>query len=305
MIRVMIIAMPVLFLVAMGISLLQDHAHAKRLARLHNLLSDSSVQSGKNGMPSANARPDSRLPAFLRQLLYLAGVNFAPFQIAAAATLTLLAGGITWLILGPAIALAGVSLLAISGYGALRILAMRRMAKFATYLPGFLDRMRQLIVIGNSLPIAFTRAIAGSQPIVVEFLNPVVRRISNGAAFSDSIRQCANDLDLHEMRLLATTIAANARFGGSISRALENLIAYMRKRAAIVRELRASTTQIRVSAWVLGLLPIVVGGAIMAQNQDYAAWFIEHSAGRKMLAYCILSQVSGAILMRAVARTRF
>ena len=83
--------------------------------------------------------------------------------------------------------------------------------------------------------------------------------------------------------------------GGSLSLALNNLVLYLRRRAAINRELRANTAQIRASAWVLGLLPIVVAMAIMVQNREYAGWFLAHSAGKKMLLYCsVVASLMGA-----------
>jgi tight adherence protein B len=86
---------------------------------------------------------------------------------------------------------------------------------------------------------------------------------------------------------------------------LNNLVLYLRKKASIERELRASTTQIRASAWVLALLPLGVAAMIVTQNHDYASWFLSHPTGRWMLGYCVLSQAAGMALMRLIVRTRF
>ncbi len=102
------------------------------------------------------------------------------------------------------------------------------------------------------------------------------------------MKQSADVIDLYEMHLFAAAVATNVRFGGSLSQALGNLVSYLRKRAAIERELRANTAQIRASAWVLGLLPMLVGGTIVLQNQEYARWFIDTKTGLHMLIYCII-----------------
>ncbi len=145
----------------------------------------------------------------------------------------------------------------------------------------------------------------GAHPLLARFFAPAVRRMGNGASFSASITQSADDIDIYEMRLFAAAVATNMRFGGSLTHSLGNLISYLRKRASIERELRANTTQIRVSAWVLGLLPMGVAGIIIFQNRDYAHWFISHPTGKRMLVYCILSQIAGAFLMRMIVRTKF
>jgi tight adherence protein B len=86
---------------------------------------------------------------------------------------------------------------------------------------------------------------------------------------------------------------------------LRNMIENVRRRTAIERELRASTTQIRASAWVLGMLPALVAAMVMLSNRSYARWFWEKEAGHKMLVYALVSQFIGVWLMRIIARTRY
>lgn len=206
---------------------------------------------------------------------------------------------------GPLAALALAFALLLTGLMVLNLLAARRVAELGALLPGFFDRVRQFLIIGNSLPTAFVRAVRGAQPRLTDFFAPTLRRMSNGASCSESIRQSAEDIDLYEMRLFATAVATNMRFGGSLTHSLSNLVSYLRKRASIERELRANTAQTRASAGVLALLPVLVAGLIMIQNRDYARWFVSHPAGKHMLVYCILSQIVGVCLMRAIVKTKF
>jgi tight adherence protein B len=282
-----------------------DRRRGKHMVRLEALLALEA------GHPAA--APPRRMPAILENLLPRTllrnlrqlGFVLAPRRIAAGSA-GLAVCAIAVGAFAGAMAAAGVVAAALLvAWACVNIMAARRITKFADQLPGFLDRLRQMLVVGNSLPTAFGRALQSSQSLTVEFLEPVIRRAHNGVGFSDSIRQSAEDIDLHEMRLFATTVTANARFGGSLSQTLNNLVLYLRKRAAIERELRANTAQIRASAWVLGLLPLVVAMAIMLQNREYAAWFITNTAGKKMLAYCLVSQVAGAFFMRMIVRTKF
>ncbi len=50
-------------------------------------------------------------------------------------------------------------------------------------MPGFLDRVRQLLSVGNSLPVAFARAVQGAQPPLTGLLPfaPAPRRMSGTA----------------------------------------------------------------------------------------------------------------------------
>ncbi len=191
------------------------------------------------------------------------------------------------------------------GLGLLNVMAARRVSEIAAAMPTFLDRVRQLLSIGTSLPVAFERASHDAPPKLARLLSPAIRRIGNGGSFADSLQQSAQDIDLHEMRLFVTAVTVNTRFGGSLTQSLANLVAYLRKRASIERELRSSTAQIRASAWVLGLLPLGVAAMIFLQNPRYADWFLSDPSGRWMLAYCIMSQIVGAALMRLIVRTAY
>jgi tight adherence protein B len=186
-----------------------------------------------------------------------------------------------------------------------QVLIQRHIRQLGEMMPNFFDRVRQLLAVGNSLPTAFTRAVSSAQPALATFFAPAIRRVGNGAGFSETITATAQDMDLYEMHLFAAAISANMRFGGSLTHVLGNLVGFLRKRAAVERELRANTAQIRFSAWVLGLLPIFVASLIVMQNRAYAQWFLTDPLGHRFLIYCILSQIAGAFVMRAITRTQF
>lgn len=245
------------------------------------------------------------LPRSLVRNLYILGIEPHPREVLPAAAMIVLVALLMMVLVGPARALGILTAMLLGGLGLLHFLACRRTHEIGALMPGFLDRVRQLLSVGNSLPVAFSRAVHGAQPRLAAFFAPALRRLHNGASFPDAIQQSADDIDLYEMRLFSSAVTVNTRFGGSLTHALSNLVLYLRKRASIERELRASTTQIRTSAWVLALLPVGVAAMIMIQNREYAAWFLSHPTGHWMLGYCALSQTVGIALMRLIVRTRF
>jgi len=299
------VVLPVLLVIAaLGLVAMTRHAHFVRLNRLRHLIETGHKRDTARNVERRTAA-QQLLPRGIARNLHLMGIepDFRDISVAVAVAASLV--GLAAYLFGflAAMLLASSSLLA--GAMALSILAARRVAELGALLPAFFDRVRQLLIIGNSLPTAFIRSVQGAPPRLVGFFAPAVRRMGNGASFSESIAQSADDIDLYEMRLFAAAVATNMRFGGSLTHSLANLVLYLRKRASIERELRASTTQIRVSAWVLAGLPVMVAGLIVLQNQDYAHWFLSHPTGKKMLVYCVISQIAGALVMRAVVRTSF
>jgi tight adherence protein B len=300
----MLLAFLLMTVAALGPAVLLKQRRKRKLSRLQDLV-DAGQKRAKGAVPERRWSVRHILPRSLRRNLHLLGFepDFRGVSATLAAFFALTAA--TAMLFGILVAFALAAAFLALGLMALTILAARRLAELGGLLPSFFDRVRQLLIIGNSLPTAFMRSVAGAPPRLRHYFGPTVRRMGNGASFSESIAQCADDIDLYEMRLFAAAVATNMRFGGSLTHSLGNLVAYLRKRASIEREMRASTTQIRVSAWVLGALPVMVAGLIVVQNQDYAHWFIANPTGKRLLAYCVVSQFAGFLLMRLIVRTSF
>lgn len=275
---------------------------AVELKRLERLVG---VPASGKAAPSSILAIERFLPRSVVRSLHVLGIEPHPREILPGLAMAALAVLIVTILVGPITALGTLVMVLLIGLAVLNITADRRIREIGSLMPGFLDRVRQLLSVGNSLPVAFARAVQGAQPRLAGFFAPVLRRMHNGGNFPDAIQQSADDIELYEVRLLSAAVTVNTRFGGSLTHTLNNLVLYLRKRASIERELRASTTQIRASAWVLGLLPIGVAAMIVMQNHSYANWFLSNPTGRWMLGYCVLSQAVGVALMRMIVRTRF
>jgi len=304
--QILIAVMAVVCLAAGGYALLllaRQRRDREVTARLDRLIYES--PSAAEAGAAFSAWPDSTrlLPVAAKNRLYQAGIEISSDRLTAIIVFVLC----TWIALAIVFGLLAATVVLLSVSLAVAAIidyrARQRMNALSDAMLGYFDRIRQLLVVGNSLSVALARATQSSPPIVAEFFQPTVRRIANGAGVAESVNQLARELDLYELRLFGTAIETNLRFGGSLTAILSSLIENIRRRASVMREVRVSTSQIRASAWVLGLLPLIVASAVMVQSPDYMQWFIEEPVGRQLLIYCAISQVLGAFMMRSVVGT--
>lgn len=270
--------------------------------RLSRLVAPSDRE--REGDLARNDWPDvtTLLPQVVKNRLYQAGIELSKDRFLVLCVFTLCVVAAATFAFGIMIALLTLISVLLAAAAVVDYRARKRMDALCDAMLGYFDRVRQLLVVGNSLSVALARATQSSPPIVVEFFQPAIRRIANGAGVSESVNQLARELDLYELRLFGVAIETNLRFGGSLTSILANLIENIRRRAAVMREVRVTTSQIRASAWVLGILPMFVATIVMMQSPDYMRWFIDEPAGRQMLIYCAISQVIGAFMMRKVIR---
>ncbi|HEY4266489.1 MAG TPA: type II secretion system F family protein [Micropepsaceae bacterium] len=252
-----------------------------------------------------DTKSESRLPPFVSGILARAGWEPTRRQIVTGAAAMLLLALTAMIASGPLAAISSALTSVLLGFAFLEYRAAARIRLLAQSMLGFLERIRQLLSVGNSLAVALDRAVENSPPIVGQCLTPTLRRIANGSGVAESLERCAAELDLYELHLLATATRTNLRFGGSMSAILRNIIDNIRKRTSIERELRANTTQIRASAWVLALLPLLVATLVMVTNRDYARWFLSTEKGHGMILYAVASQILGVACMQFVTRTRY
>ena len=183
--------------------------------------------------------------------------------------------------------------------------AARRIDAFIEGLPFYVDAVRQLQVVGTSLPQALQRAMNDAPLAVRRYLEPVARRLELGVPADEALRQVADRLRVPELSMLAAAIKTNIRYGGSIAGILTNLAGILRERVRVKRDLLAATSEARVSGKVLIGMPLVAIGLLVMINPEYLTFFISDPRGHRWGTMAILLQGAGMLIMRRQMRLVF
>ena len=286
---------------------LQRNLNAQRDAQAANPLQ---AMPGLLGMPLASAPVDpNKSPAqtallWLEDFLGYEAWGIAPRILAIMAAvglgLALVAAAYGGLAMG-AMVLFVLVLLASFGI-AMRL--SRRRAKMLSQLPAFLDNVVRLISIGNSPHAAFQFACNN----VPEPLGGALAHVSASLNVSPDLGQAMAQLErtwgLPEFGLLAAVFRMSTRYGGRADQVLERVSAYIRDRQSAERELHAMSTEVRLSAWILALLPIVVGTLIMVLNKGYFMRMWNDPMGQKLIFVAAGLQIAGSFFLYRLARLK-
>ncbi|MET1114732.1 MAG: type II secretion system F family protein [Comamonas sp.] len=254
--------------------------------------------------PSAPAQGRSEFLRQLKERLRWRAWGIAPRTLAglalAALALALLAalqGG----------ALMGAMLLALClllGAFGIWLRLSRRRARMLTQLPAFLDNLVRLLSIGNSLHAAFQFASSNVPQPLGGALQQASASLNVSPDLGVAMAQLERTWGLPEFGLLAAVFRMSTRYGGRADMVLERVSSYIRDRQSAERELHAMSAEVRMSAWILALLPIVVGSMIMLLNQSYFLRMWHDAAGQKMIFMAGGLQVVGSLLLYRLARLR-
>lgn len=187
----------------------------------------------------------------------------------------------------------------------IRLRAQRRVDALVQALPFYIDAVRQMQAVGSSLPQSLERSLSDAPGIVRSYLAPAARRLELGAPVSEAMQQLADRLRVPEMSMLAAAIRTNMRYGGPVSAVLSNLAAILRERVRIARELKAATSEAKVSSRVLIAMPLVAMALLMASNPAYIDFFLDDARGHRLAVIAIGLQGAGMVVMRRVMRLAF
>jgi tight adherence protein B len=183
--------------------------------------------------------------------------------------------------------------------------ARRRRDTLIDAMPFYLDGVRQLMSIGNSLPQALQRAMPSAAAIVQSFLGPATRRIELGAPVADSMQQLADRLAISEVAMLAAAIRVNIRFGGPMTSILGNLAQIVRERLRIKRELASATAEVKVSTQLLVVLPLLLVVFLLSTNTSYREFFFHDPRGHRLAWIAAVMQGIGIMIMMRMKRMSF
>jgi tight adherence protein B len=148
----------------------------------------------------------------------------------------------------------------------------------------FAQRRHKLMV--EQFPIAldiFTRSLRAGHPIASaifliteEMSDPigsefglVSDEVSYGAELTDALLAMADRWDLEDMRMFVVAVSVQSETGGNLAEILENLSNVIRARASMYMKVRALSSEGRMSAWMLTVLPILTLISMFAVNAGF------------------------------------
>ena len=177
----------------------------------------------------------------------------------------------------------------------------RLRARVVQQLPSFIDGMVRMVVLGHATQSAFVMATAAAKEPLASIVVKAAAFAKAGMPIDQALQAATRELKLNEFNLLAAILHVGGRFGGRVDHLLERVAHLMRDREQADRELKALSAEVRVSAWVLSLLPVVVGGVIIVLNASYFMKMWDDPSGKWLALVSLGLQVLGSVVLYRLA----
>ena len=180
----------------------------------------------------------------------------------------------------------------------------RRLARIELQLPDAADFIARALRAGHS----FTNVlqIVGNElpePLSSEF-RIAREEINYGVPMAEALHNMAARIPLTDLRYLIIAVLIQRESGGNLAEILGNISTIIRARLKLMGHVRVLSAEGRMSAWILGLLPICVMLMLTLVNPEYVSMLWTDPSGVRLLWYAAGMILFGVVWLRKVIRIR-
>ena len=158
------------------------------------------------------------------------------------------------------------------------------------------------ITIGNSMGSAFQTAAANTDEPLREVMETAASLSRSAKELDAALAHVSRLYGLKELYMVAAVVSLALRFGGRSDQVLERMAAFMRDVAQARNELTASSAEVRLSAWILALLPVGIAGFIIVANNNLFMGLWQDPQGFRMLLTAVCLQIGGCYWLYRMAK---
>ena len=290
---------------------------AKRISRRLRLMSGG-VEGGSGEVSILKQRRYSkndgidkllhkmRIANAIDRLILQAGVRWSVSQFLVASAALMLSGFVMVLVWGmPLLAeLVIIALLTCVPYAMLRRARRQRLIKIEQQLPEVADFIARALRSGHS----FTNVLqmVGSElpePLCGEF-RAAHEEINYGVPLNEALHNLAERIPLTDLRYLVIAVLIQRESGGNLAEILHNISHIIRERLKLIAQVRVLSAEGRMSAWILGLLPLIVILLMSMTSPQYISLLWTDPTGVKLLWFGAGMIFIGVLWLRRVIQIR-
>ncbi|MBX3420651.1 MAG: type II secretion system F family protein [Pirellulaceae bacterium] len=186
----------------------------------------------------------------------------------------------------------------------LMIRRSKRLALITKQLPEALELLSRSLRAGHSL--ASGVGLVGSEmpaPLGTEFAR-VYDEQNFGLSLDEAMEQMTIRVPNMDLRFFVTAVTLQRQTGGDLSEILDKIGRLIRERFKLAGQIQALTGEGRLSGIVLLGLPPVLFLVMLYLNYDYAMVLFRDEDGKKLLAFALVMQLIGALVIRKIINIR-
>lgn len=203
---------------------------------------------------------------------------------------------------GPGLALVVAAAMVVGPAVALAVSSGRSDRLLEEALPEALEAVARSLRSGSSLRQSVGEAAAASTGALGADLRVVTGSVESGQTLLAALEAWGDRRPLPGVRLAVSALGLGAETGGAHARALDGVAATVRSRLAVGREVRALSSQARLSALVIVLAPLGFSALAATTDESTADFLLRTPLGLACLCGGLLLDGLAALWMHRLSR---
>ncbi|MDA8433686.1 MAG: type II secretion system F family protein [Nitrospiraceae bacterium] len=186
----------------------------------------------------------------------------------------------------------------------LKMKGKARALKFTEQFPDALDMVARSLQAGHSLSSAVQMVGKEMNDPVATLFKSAYDEQSLGMTLKDALDHMLQRMKSPDLMLFVAAVNIHKDVGGNLSETLERLAQTIRQRLKIRRQVRVYSAQSRLSAVILVLLPIVMAAFFFFKVPGYVEELLTSDLGRYGIAFAVIAQLLGIIVIKKIIDIR-
>lgn len=250
---------------------------------------------------------DSRLDVVLSPWMYQAGLSnrrprhylFLHLYIISVLGLTLyLARGLdlTWVLV--------VLMFAVLPAAGVYWLSEHKRRLLEVRLPDLIDDMVSALQAGHTLNTLWADLARHVNPPLNDAMVQMDKRLSFGESMDCALQAWAQKTTSADLRFFIAALRLQHQSGGNPIEVLKAQASLLREKLEMQRSIHASTSEARLSAWILALIPVLVAMVLAIFSPEQFSLLLTDSRGQWLMRMAAIFETAGVLWLWFLLRTR-
>ena len=220
--------------------------------------------------------------------------------------LVLLLGILVQVFIKNAFLTAGVIILIIiAPFLVINILTSKRIHIFEEQLPDTLQLISGSLQAGYSFSQAINLVVNETKPPISDEFTRIINEIRVGLPESEALENSAKRIGSSHFAWFVMAINVQREVGGNLAEIMEIIADTIRERARVTNQIKALTSEGKLSAIVLIALPLVLGIVLFVLNRAYISLLFTNNIGIAMITVAAILMIVGIIWIVKIVNVKY
>ncbi|MBI2909619.1 MAG: type II secretion system F family protein [Chloroflexi bacterium] len=161
-------------------------------------------------------------------------------------------------------------------------------------------------MISNSLKSGYS-FVQGLEMVSRELPKPiseevaqVLTEMSLGTHTEEALINLAKRVNSYDLDLIVTAMLIQRQVGGNLAEILDKISSMIRGRVEMIREVQSLTSEVKLSAYVVGSLPVFLMAILSVASRSYINDLLNNPTGQALLGAAFVMEIIGFIILRRI-----